>query len=80
MSCMTGHIVSAVVFKKSSSWCSFTALLTPRMGAGLGFKHAVKLQCEKDVGMGHCLYVDLCFHAIIPTLFVYFLACHPYIF
>ena len=34
----------------------------------------------KDVGMGHCLYVVLCFNAIIPTLFAYFLACHPYTF
>ena len=25
---------------------------------------------SEDVGMGHCLYVDLCFYAIIPTLFV----------
>ena len=30
---------------------------------------SVELQCEKDVGMGHCLYVDLCFYA----------TSHPYI-
>ena len=30
-----------VGIKNSSGRCSFTALLTPRMGAGLGFKHAV---------------------------------------
>ena len=67
MSCRTRHIVNAVVFKNSSSWCSFTVLLTPRMDGGLGFKHAVSLQCEKDVGMGHCLYVDLCSVTVRPT-------------
>ena len=36
-----------------------------------------ELSSEKDVGMGHCQYIDFCF---IPTLFAYFLACHPYIF
>ena len=25
--------------------------------------HCLTVQCEKDVGMGLCLYVDLCFHA-----------------
>ena len=53
----------------------------------------VQLQCEKDVGMGLCQYVDLCFHALslpclhtfwhaIPTSFyifnVFFKSCYKY--
>ena len=44
-------------------------MLTAWMGTDSALKHAVKLQCEKDVGMGLCQYVDLCFHALsLPCL------------
>ena len=37
-------------------------------------EHDRKKRCSDGA-----LYNDLHFHAIIPTLFAYFLACHPYI-
>ena len=61
------------------------------MGAGLGFKHAVQLQCEKDVGMGHCLLL-LCYHPYLvcillgmPSLhlfkfLMFFISCFLYFF
>ena len=42
--------------------------------------YCLTVQCEKDVEMGLCLYVGLCFSGVILTLFAYFLTCHPYIF
>jgi len=46
-------------------------LITGWMGAdsAAALKDAIyKLLCEKDVGMGLCQYIDLCFHASLPCL------------
>ena len=45
---------------------------TAWMGAVSVLKDAVQLQCDKDVGMGLCQYIDLCFYASsLPCLHTY---------
>ena len=75
----TPHPSPTIQIRSSVIWKAWDLIPLSSMHSGVAkpgptrawensaLKHAVWLQCKKHVGLGHCLYVDLCFYAIIPT-------------